>query len=443
MQARILSFKPMEEYSNRHDTHIIMYHHVSSCLLLGACRLLLAACCLLLAAAAAAAAACCLLLAACRLLLLLLAACCLLLAACCCCCLLLAACCLLLAACCLLLAACCLLLAACCCCCLLLAACCLLLAACCLLLAACCLLLAACCLLLAACCLLLAACCCSLLLLLLLLAACCLLLLLCSRCRFTCVRSAVAVLAAPAYRPHARHPCTPTPHTATCACSPISGAHMRAARGLRDPGLCASPQGHDWVDDCAYAPPRCLAAWCTQVSCGAHLRCACVVPPPSLAGVAGDVLAVVGRVCSSPLAPSSLVRFSATCRYVRTVLRPVVEELQALHAAVRVLCTKIGMRPADLGKATELNAAFKRLDYADVAVLVTLANSGSIGGVLTWSSPSLQQSDRQRRNDRVFPLDRQWVIEGARLPLPLPQSDRRRRNDRVFPLDRQRLYGGP
>jgi hypothetical protein len=156
---------------------------------------------------------------------------------------------------------------------------------------------------------------------------------------------------------------------------------MRAARGLRDPGLCASPQGHDWVDDCAYAPPRCLAAWCTQVSCGAHLRCACVVPPPSLAGVAGDVLAVVGRVCSSPLAPSSLVRFSATCRYVRTVLRPVVEELQALHAMVRVLCTKIGMRPADLGKATELNAAFKRLDYADVAVLVTLANSGSMANL--------------------------------------------------------------
>ena len=50
----------------------------------------------------------------------------------------------------------------------------------------------------------------------------------------------------------------------------------------------------------------------------------------------------------------------------------------ALHAAVRVLCTKIGMRPADLGKVTELNAAFKRLDYADVAVLVTLANSGSL-----------------------------------------------------------------
>jgi hypothetical protein len=165
---------------------------------------------------------------------------------------------------------------------------------------------------------------------------------------------------------------------------------MRAARGLRDPGLCASPQGHDWVDDCAYAPPRCLAAWCTQVSCGAHLRCACVVPPPSLAGVAGDVLAVVGRVCSSPLAPSSLVRFSATCRYVRTVLRPVVEELQALHAMVRVLCTKIGMRPADLGKATELNAAFKRLDYADVAVLVTLANSGSLGG-LTFLSLSRNQ----------------------------------------------------
>jgi hypothetical protein len=60
------------------------------------------------------------------------------------------------------------------------------------------------------------------------------------------------------------------------------------------------------------------------------------------------------------------------------VLLPVVEELQALHAEVRVLCTKIGMRPADLGKATQLNAKFKGLDYADVAVLVTLASSGSL-----------------------------------------------------------------
>ena len=105
------------------------------------------------------------------------------------------------------------------------------------------------------------------------------------------------------------------------------------------------------------------------------------LPPPSLADVADDVLAVVGRVCSSPLAPSSLVQLSATCRHAQTVLRPVVEELQALNAAVRVLCTKIGMRPADLGKATELDAQFKGLDYADVAVLVTLANSGSLLGL--------------------------------------------------------------
>jgi hypothetical protein len=56
----------------------------------------------------------------------------------------------------------------------------------------------------------------------------------------------------------------------------------------------------------------------------------------------------------------------------------VVEELQALHAAVRVLCTNIDMPPANLGKAAKLNAQSKSLDYADVAVLVTLANNGSL-----------------------------------------------------------------
>jgi hypothetical protein len=165
VQARILSFKPMEEYSNRRDTHIIMYHHVSSCsdlrpfspiscanmwpVLLRRCsgggeyaRILsfkpMEECCCRFGLSfepprhAYHHVSSCL---------------------CCCCCLLLAACCLPLAACRLLLAACCLLLAAAAACCLLLAACCLPLAACCLLLAACCLLLAA----ASACCLLLAA----------------------------------------------------------------------------------------------------------------------------------------------------------------------------------------------------------------------------------------------------------------------------------------------
>ena len=58
--------------------------------------------------------------------------------------------------------------------------------------------------------------------------------------------------------------------------SPVRGGG-RGRGSLRD---------HDWVDDCRYAPPRCLAAWCMMPGCRAHLLCTCrILRPPRKAGL--------------------------------------------------------------------------------------------------------------------------------------------------------------
>ena len=46
------------------------------------------------------------------------------------------------------------------------------------------------------------------------------------------------------------------------------------------------PCVHDWVDICRYAPPRCLAAWCTMPGCGALMECSCRILRPKRASVA-------------------------------------------------------------------------------------------------------------------------------------------------------------
>ena len=50
---------------------------------------------------------------------------------------------------------------------------------------------------------------------------------------------------------------------------------------MREPGdVDGASCVHDWVDDCRYAPPRCLAAWCTMPGCGAHMARSCRVLRP-------------------------------------------------------------------------------------------------------------------------------------------------------------------
>ena len=46
------------------------------------------------------------------------------------------------------------------------------------------------------------------------------------------------------------------------------------------------PCVHDWVDICRYAPPRCLAAWCTMPGCGALMECSCRILRPRRTSVA-------------------------------------------------------------------------------------------------------------------------------------------------------------
>ena len=47
---------------------------------------------------------------------------------------------------------------------------------------------------------------------------------------------------------------------------------------------------HDWVDVCRYAPPRCLAAWCTMPGCGAHVVCSCRVLRPKRKAAGSDAV---------------------------------------------------------------------------------------------------------------------------------------------------------
>ena len=51
-------------------------------------------------------------------------------------------------------------------------------------------------------------------------------------------------------------------------------------------GSCA----HEWVDDCRYDPPRCLAAWCPMPACGAHMICSCRVLRPKRKAAGSDVV---------------------------------------------------------------------------------------------------------------------------------------------------------
>ena len=67
---------------------------------------------------------------------------------------------------------------------------------------------------------------------------------------------------------------TPPPTTTT---TPPPSTPPPPTTPPHTPQLPATPTHckHDWVDDCRYAPPRCLAAWCTMPGCGAHLTCTC------------------------------------------------------------------------------------------------------------------------------------------------------------------------
>ena len=44
------------------------------------------------------------------------------------------------------------------------------------------------------------------------------------------------------------------------------------------PKPCTSQDGHRWLVDCRYEPPRCGAVWCGQVGCDVTIRCDCADP---------------------------------------------------------------------------------------------------------------------------------------------------------------------
>ena len=77
------------------------------------------------------------------------------------------------------------------------------------------------------------------------------------------------------------------------------------------------PCVHDWVDICRYAPPRCLAAWCTMPGCGALMECSCRILRPrrtSTARVAGVPLSLSDSTDSSLAEQAAVLRGSPTTR---------------------------------------------------------------------------------------------------------------------------------
>ena len=63
---------------------------------------------------------------------------------------------------------------------------------------------------------------------------------------------------------------------------------------------CTSLEGHRWLVNCRYEPPRCSAVWCGQVGCDASSRCGCEDPQAH-----ARVVEHGGRQCESLVHTSS------------------------------------------------------------------------------------------------------------------------------------------
>ena len=61
-----------------------------------------------------------------------------------------------------------------------------------------------------------------------------------------------------------------------CECMEAATKQAPAQRLQHRP--CTSQEGHRWLVDCRYEPPRCGAVWCGQVGCDVAVRCDCADP---------------------------------------------------------------------------------------------------------------------------------------------------------------------
>ena len=61
-------------------------------------------------------------------------------------------------------------------------------------------------------------------------------------------------------------------------CKCMTAASASAPTRRLQPRPCTSQEGHRWLGNCRYEPPRCGAVWCGQVGCDAAILCDCVDP---------------------------------------------------------------------------------------------------------------------------------------------------------------------
>ena len=73
-----------------------------------------------------------------------------------------------------------------------------------------------------------------------------------------------------------------SPHMELSGGVTLRSPHMEAKVALSRQSLrrqpCTSQEGHRWLADCRYEPPRCGAVWCGQVGCDFAVRCDCADP---------------------------------------------------------------------------------------------------------------------------------------------------------------------
>ena len=65
-------------------------------------------------------------------------------------------------------------------------------------------------------------------------------------------------------------------HARACSCK--SAASVSPPTRRLQPRPCTSQEGHRWLGNCRYEPPRCGAVWCGQVGCDVSILCDCVDP---------------------------------------------------------------------------------------------------------------------------------------------------------------------
>jgi len=177
--------------------------------------------------------------------------------------------------------------------------------------------------------------------------------------------------------------CTPRT-SATATCRPPAGTPVRAPR---EPCAASADAGSSSNARPLFPPMRPATCPASTATASTTITAAASIsesgsPLLNLAHDLVELLVRRGRLLN-PLQPESALALSATCREMRSQLRPALRLLRPRHVAVRELCRKAGTTTASAGAAESLGWDCKGLDDADCATLGALLAHGVLDHVTT------------------------------------------------------------